>query len=174
MDELFIHTNFILLFAVLYSILEIEIEGKDGGWAKNLPTANSGIGIFTYYHIYMNIIIILIITYSTYLISNNIYLILYFIIIWFVIEDFCWFILNPYFTLNKYTKENIWWHSKQIWFFNIPSHNLLALLTILLILSLNNDINLFYNFLYIICFIIIIILLAPIYHNYYYLIHNKN
>lgn len=174
MNKLFIHTLFILSFAVLYSILEIEIEGKNGGWANNIPTAKSGIGIFTYYHIYMNIIIILIITYSTMVVLKNIYLVLYFIIIWFIVEDFCWFVLNPYYTLDKYTKENIWWHRNQIWIYNTPIHNIIALLGIILILILNKDINLFYNFIFIICFVIIIVLLSPIYHKLYYLTHNKN
>jgi len=175
MNKLFIHTLFILFFAVLYSILEIEIEGKNGGWAKNIPTVKSGIGIFTYYHIYMNIIIILIITYSTIIIFNyDIYLLLFFIIVWFSVEDFCWFVLNPYFTLKRYTKENIWWHANQLWLYNIPFHNILALLVIIIILLLKNDINLFYNFIFIITFIIIIILLSPIYHHWYFYIRESN
>jgi hypothetical protein len=174
MNKLFIHTLFILSFAVLYSILEIEIEGKTGGWANNIPTAKSGIGIFTYYHIYMNIIIILIITYSTIIIFKNIYLVLYFIIVWFIVEDFCWFVLNPYYTLDKYTKEDIWWHRNQIWIYNTPLHNIIALLGIILILILNKDINLFYNFIFVISFVMIIVLLSPIYHKLYHLTHNKN
>ena len=61
MNNLIIHTIFIVIFAVLYSILEIEIEGKSG-WAENLPTQYSGIGRLTYYHVIMivnNIVIVI-------------------------------------------------------------------------------------------------------------------
>ena len=55
-NMLYVHSVFIFIFSVLYSILEIEIEGKDGGWAKNIPTVPSGLGILTNYHFIMNII----------------------------------------------------------------------------------------------------------------------
>ena len=72
MDKLIYHSLFIAIYAILYSTLEIETEGKDGGWAKNLPTAPSGIGPLTYYHAIMNIIVILTVSYSTFLVSKNI------------------------------------------------------------------------------------------------------
>ena len=46
---------FICIFALLYALLEIEIEGQDG-WAKNLPTPQIFLH-FTQYHVIMNLII---------------------------------------------------------------------------------------------------------------------
>ena len=128
MNNLIIHSLFITIFAILFSMLEIEVEGKTGGWAKNIPTAPSGIGKFTNYHIIMNIMIILVVSYSTLTIVNNVYVVIYFIIAWFVIEDFCWFVLNPYFTIDKYSKKDIWWHSNQPWIYNVPFHNITSLI----------------------------------------------
>ena len=82
MNKLVIHSLYITIFAILFSMLEIEIEGETGGWAKNIPTSPSGIGKFTNYHIIMNIMIILVVFYSTFIITNNIYIVIYFIIIW--------------------------------------------------------------------------------------------
>ena len=31
--------------------------------------------------------------------------------IWNVIEDFAWFVLNPYFGIKRFRPENIWWHN---------------------------------------------------------------
>tara|TARA_B100000795_G_C22798051_1_gene440386 strand:- start:396 stop:920 length:525 start_codon:yes stop_codon:yes gene_type:complete len=174
MNKFFGHSLFIAIFAILFSMLEIEIEGKDGGWAKNIPTSPSGIGIFTNYHIIMNIIIILVVSYSTLLLTENIYVIIFFIISWFVIEDFCWFVLNPYFTIDKYTNNDIWWHSNQIWIYNIPMHNILSLCVILLIMFLNEDIDLLYNFLFMIIIVIVLISISPYYHKWYLDTHYKN
>lgn len=167
MNKLLGHSLFIAIFAILFSMLEIEVEGKDGGWAKNIPTSQSGIGIFTNYHIIMNIMIILVVSYSTFVLTNNIYIVLFYIISWFAIEDFCWFVLNPYFTINKYTKEDIWWHSNQTWIYNIPMHNILSFCAIILIILLNDDMELLNNLIFMIIIVIIIIMIAPYYHKWY-------
>lgn len=167
MYNIIIHSLFITIFAILFSMLEIEIEGEKGGWAKNIPTSQSNIGIFTNYHIIMNIMIILVVSYSTLTIENNIYIAIYFIIAWFAIEDFCWFVLNPYFTLNKYTKEDIWWHSNQPWIYNIPLHNIISFALISILIVINGDIVLFYSLILMIFLIYITILLSPYYHRWY-------
>lgn len=167
MNKLLGHSLFIAIFAILFSMLEIEVEGNDGGWAKNIPTSQSGIGIFTNYHIIMNIMIILVVSYSTFVLTNNIYIVIFFIISWFAIEDFCWFVLNPYFTIDKYTKKDIWWHSNQTWIYNIPLHNILSFCAIILIIYLNDDIELLNNLIFMIIIVIIIIIIAPYYHMWY-------
>jgi len=167
MNKLLGHSLFIAIFAILFSMLEIEVEGKDGGWAKNIPTSQSGIGIFTNYHIIMNIMIILVVSYSTFILTNNIYIVIFFIISWFAIEDFCWFVLNPYFTIDKYTKKDIWWHSNQPWIYNVPMHNILSFCAIILIIFLNDDMELLNNLIFMIIIVIIIIMIAPYYHKWY-------
>ena len=167
MNNLIIHSLFITIFAILFSLLEIEVEGKTGGWAKNIPTAPSGIGKFTNYHIIMNIMIILVVSYSTLTIVNNVYVVIYFIIAWFVIEDFCWFVLNPYFTIDKYSKKDIWWHSNQPWIYNVPFHNITSLILIIFIIVAKRDIQLLYSLLFMILLVYITILLSPFYHKWY-------
>ena len=120
MNKLAIHGIFIFLFAALYSILEIEIEGKNG-WAKNLPTTKSGLFNLTIYHLIMNVIICLVVGYSTWIISKDFTIVLFYIIAWFLIEDFLWFVLNPYFTIKKYNEKSIDWHKN--WLMGIPLHN---------------------------------------------------
>ena len=171
---LYVHSLFIFIFSVLYSVLEIEIEGKDGGWAKNIPTIPSGIGILTNYHVIMNIIIILVVTYSTYILFQDIYIVIFYNILWFVIEDFCWFVLNPYFTLEKYTKEDIWWHSDQMWIYNIPFHNIVSFTILALIIFLSQNIYLFYNLVFVSILTFIVIENSYLYHKWYFKTHNKN
>ena len=121
---------FISVYAILYSMMEIEIEGTDGGWAKNLKTVPSGIGRFTCYHLIMNIIVILTIFYA--LIPRcNIWTVVFFTAAWFAIEDTFWFILNPGFTLTRYKQSEIWWHAHQPWPCGIPMHNWVAFATML-------------------------------------------
>lgn len=167
MNNLIIHTIFIVIFAILYSILEIEIEGKSG-WAENLPTQYSGIGRLTYYHVIMNITIILVITYSTLLIKDtNLWIVLFYIIIWFLVEDFSWFVLNPYYTLDKYSRENIWWHSDQEWILKNPMHNWIGIVVLLLILIITQDIKLLNSLIVTIIMVLIMILISEEYHRWY-------
>ena len=93
----------ISLYAVLWSYMEVEIEGKDGGWAKNLPSKKFFNTKFTWYHIIMNTIVITTIAYS--LFGRNSWEILFYIVGWFMIEDFVWFMINPGFGWSKYTKK---------------------------------------------------------------------
>lgn len=167
MNNLIIHTIFIVIFAVLYSILEIEIEGKSG-WAENLPTQYSGIGRFTYYHIILNIIIILVITYSTLLLKNtNLWIVLFYIIIWFLVKDFSWFVLNPYYTLDKYSRENIWWYSDEEWILKNPIHNWIGIIFLLLILIITQNIKLLNSLIVTIIMVLIVILISEEYHRWY-------
>lgn len=35
------------------------------------------------------------------------------------IWDLLWFILNPYYTISRFKKENIWWYKKSYWVANL-------------------------------------------------------
>jgi hypothetical protein len=35
------------------------------------------------------------------------------------IEDFLWFVLNPYYGIKNFRKEKIWWHKK--WWGPVPT-----------------------------------------------------
>lgn len=168
------HSIFIAIFAILYSTLEIEIEGEDGGWAKNLPTTPSNIGELTIYHVIMNIIILLVVIYSTMMISKmNLWITMYFVIAWFLIEDFSWFVLNPFFTLKKYTQKDIWWHGRQPWFLGMPMHNWLGLSGMLVLGFINKNWKLIYSLFAMGCVLGLTVIVAPFYHEWYKSIRKK-
>jgi hypothetical protein len=125
---------YIFLLAVVLAILEIQIEGAHG-WAKNLPTWRptgtwytklytkimSG-REFTGYHLTMFSFVFLIFhlpyvfgltfTIDHWLRTLSFFMI--FIVLW----DFLWFVLNPHYPLSGFKKEHIWWHKK--WIFGAP------------------------------------------------------
>lgn len=172
---------FVILFSTVYALIEIEIEGKNG-WMKGLPTPKVlklGTKNMTLYHIYMLILIIgtiifqnnMVFTLNSFLYSlTNILLILF-------LEDILWFIFNPHFTIKKYLKKDIWWHSKQPWYFGMPLHNYIISLIVLIIsyyfYITNNPLHstVFYNLIYSYIFVVFSIILSPIYHKFYNKIH---
>ncbi|MDO8619705.1 MAG: hypothetical protein Q7R49_07315 [Candidatus Daviesbacteria bacterium] len=121
--ELLTTNLYIFLLATVLAILEIQIEGE-AGWAKNLPTwrphpgnligkiykkAMSGKEL-TGYHASMFILVFLIFqmpyffgvsfTLEHWLQTLSLYFI--FIALW----DFLWFVLNPYYPLKDFIKNN--------------------------------------------------------------------
>ena len=125
---------FVFVFAALYSLLEIEMEGK-WGWCKFLPTTNvvgshrqpGQRGTFTMYHVVMAFIIILVIFDRFYTSENRKRLeeqkkekitklwemwakILFFLFFWFLLEDTIWFLLNPYFSSNYNGNKTLPYH----------------------------------------------------------------
>ena len=173
MNNIIRHGIFIAIYAILYSMLEIEIEGN-AGWAKNLPTVASGIGPLTMYHLLMNIIVILTISYSLYSKTYSNWIVLYFIIAWFLIEDFMWFCLSPFYTLKKYSQENIAWHGKQPWILNSPLHNWIGISVMFLIAIFSkNRYVLFQSFIAMSLIVLGVIILSPIYHNWYIQTHKR-
>jgi len=164
---------FIFSYATLYSLLEIELEAKEG-WCKNLPTPVV-LGNFTLYHILMNIIVIITIS-KVYIkdITNieDVSQAIFYIAAWFLIEDFMWFVLNPFYTLSKYKEDEIWWHARRPWYFGIPEHNLIGLGIMFICYSLSSKKSDFdVNIIYILIFTLLTIIFAKYYHTYYESIH---
>ena len=172
---------FVILFSTIYALIEIEIEGKNG-WMEGLPTPGVlkfGTKNMTLYHIYMLILIIVSIIFQNNMtFSFNIFLYsLTNVLFILFLEDILWFIFNPHFTIKKYSKKDIWWHSKQPWYFGMPLHNYIISLIVLIIsyyfyitnVPLHSIIlnNLIYSYL----FIVLSIILSPIYHKFYNKIH---
>ena len=145
-------------------MLEIEIEGEHG-WAKKLPTTSSGILHFTTYHINMNVIIFLVVIYSTLLVSKNLGTTIFFVIAWFLIEDFIWFCLNPYYTLKKYDKEHVLWHKD--WFMCSPLHNWYGISVMLFIVLLHKNLDLLKAFIMMSILTLITISTSGYYHRWY-------
>ena len=171
----YINFFFISFISIIYALIEIELEGKNG-WMVNIPTAkvfNLGNKSMTLYHIYMIILV-----FGTIMFQNNMALtinsFLYSLsnfLIFLFLEDTLWFILNPYFTIKKFKKENIWWHSKQPWIFGQPLHNYIITISMLLIFYITNNTNIVFNLFLSYLILILSIFIAPIYHKFYKYIH---
>lgn len=119
---------FVLATAALFALLEIEIEGENG-WAITLPTwriDNRWTRIFfgsralTGYHLYVHIFILLILhlPYGLSLVEPSWAAelrILAFLILFWILEDFLWFVFNPSFGIRRFTAADIWWHRPSWW-----------------------------------------------------------
>lgn len=119
-----------IILAFVWAKLEIQIEGKDG-WAKNLPTWKiknrftdfvlSGSPL-TGFHFWIITLLLLSFHLPFFIgvpwsFKIEIGLIGIFLI-FLIVEDFLWFLLNPYYGIRKFNQENIPWHKK--WLGPIP------------------------------------------------------
>jgi hypothetical protein len=125
------HALFIVtlgIAAVLFALLEIQIEGPHG-WAASLPTwrvDNRWTRLFysskplTGYHLYTQLFALALVHLPfalrmaplTWRMEARV---LSFFILFWVLEDFLWFLLNPAFGLKRFRPENIWWHAPKWW-----------------------------------------------------------
>ena len=166
-----INSIFTIITATLYSLIEIEIEGKDG-WCNNLPTPfvmRLGTKRMTLYHIYMLLFITTIFLFQIpfiftldSLINTSSHILLFIIL-----EDTLWFIFNPYYTIENYRRDKIWWHSNQPWYFGIPSAIYNVVIFVLLGSYFTSNLELFFSLIVTIMYIPITIYIAPYYHKYY-------
>ena len=154
---------YITIYAILFSLLEIEIEGKHG-WAKKLPTPPIFYTLTTY-HMIMNIMVILTLIYSLY--PNNIYVMIFYISAWFIIEDTMWFMLNPYYTITNYRRNNIPWLKDQNWYLGMPLQNYIGLAIMGAAAYLNGTKELMIAGMIMAIVIAVILFLSPLYHRYY-------
>lgn len=127
---------YIFILATILAALEVQIEAGNG-WAKNIPTwrpnpnkwyAKSYKKIMsgkelTGYHLFMFTFVALIFHLPFFFgINWNIAkeldvlcIFLIFVVIW----DYLWFIINPHFTIKNFKGDHIFWHSK--WFLGLPT-----------------------------------------------------
>lgn len=135
MNKNIIWPIFISIWALIYSMFEIEVEGKHG-WAQNLPVyyivkPNK---LFPLGFSSWNLLMILIVFISIFnpiifnkifklnLPNDYIYLFIVSFLMWTLIEDQMWFAYNPSFNkknnskvykysrYKQYNKENVTWH----------------------------------------------------------------
>jgi len=120
--------SFVIITAFFWSLLEIQIEGKNG-WAAALPTWRYKVYIryiwereITGYHVYLITFIMLLLhsafLYTAWSLSAELKIIAFFLLLG-GIEDFLWFILNPNFGLKKFNRIDVPWHT--MWFLGIPT-----------------------------------------------------
>ena len=121
---------FVLLVSALFlSLLETQIEGAHG-WAAQLPTWRIqrrwtdrllGGRPLTGYHLYLHLFVLAIMhaPYGLGLMKFSLgaeLRILGFLMVFWVIEDFLYFVVNPAFGLRRFRPEHIWWHAHWWWF----------------------------------------------------------
>ena len=166
---------FVLLSSFVYSLIEIELEEKDG-WMTKIPTCkvvNIGGKYLTLYHIYMILMITIAVcfqnrmsfTLNSFLNSAS------YVFLFLLLEDILWFVFNPYYTIKRYTKKHIWWHADQPWIFNMPLHNYIILTLNLGITYITGIHDILFSIIYSICFVAVCIFLSPLYHKLYMRLH---
>ncbi len=116
----------LLLTAWAFAHVEVQIEGPHG-WATSLPTwriENRWTRIFysskplTGYHLYVQLFTLALVHLPLCVVAPSWHVearILSFFTLFWVIEDFLWFLLNPAFGLKRFKAEHIWWHADTWW-----------------------------------------------------------
>jgi len=127
-----IHLIAVLVGAFLWAKLEVEIEGKHG-WAKKLPTWRiekhflldlfMGGRALTGYHAWAFTFVgfafhlpMIWADYWSWALECEI---LGSLMLFWVAEDFLWFMLNPHYGWSRYRQQEIEWHPK--WFWILPA-----------------------------------------------------
>lgn len=123
---------FDLIIAFALAKLEIQIEGKHG-WAENLPTWRIknkftkliwGEQPYTGYHFWIFTCIFLLLHFP-FVLNPNLWnpsielLIIAHSFIGIIIEDFLWFVLNPFYGFRKFDYTHAPWHKH--WKFKLPT-----------------------------------------------------
>jgi hypothetical protein len=114
--------------AAALALLEIEIEG-DRGWASGLPTWRVqnrwtrvllGSRALTGYHLYAHLFVLVMahLPFGLGLVpfgwSAELRVVAFLILFW-ILEDFLWFVFNPAFGIRRFTREHVWWHGPSWW-----------------------------------------------------------
>ena len=95
-------TLWVIVHAFLWSLMEVETEGKRG-WMYDSQTTCSGLFAFTWYHIVMNLIALLTVSFimqpnlATKTPRARVRIMVtwvYNVLLWFVAEDVGWFVVN--------------------------------------------------------------------------------
>ena len=126
---------FWFLVAMVFAAVEIEVEGKHG-WAEKSSTwfrtkglAAKIYGVFmggkplTGYHLFM-FFLPLLVFHSHFVMGVPWMLAQEFLVFamyfaWLPTWDFLWFALNPSYGVRKFKKQNVWWHARSHWLFNV-------------------------------------------------------
>ncbi len=121
---------FMVFLAFILALWEIQIEGKDG-WAAKIPTWRvekawvvklTGGRPLTGYHVFMTVFLIAVVHLPLFFIGWSWQLesaLLGFYVGMVLIEDFLWFVLNPFYGIKSFRKGRIWWHKG--WWGPLPS-----------------------------------------------------
>lgn len=125
---LILNVTWVLLMAIVFAEVEIQIEGG-AGWATSLPTwrieSHWLLDIFwggramTGYHAWMFPFIAMVFHLPLFFLQSwNWKLqsrVLACIMEFWIVEDFLWFILNPAFGWQRFNPVNVFWHKHWLW-----------------------------------------------------------
>lgn len=120
---------FLLATSAAFALLEIQIEG-DAGWAASLPTwryerpwtrALFGARAITGYHLWVHVVVLLLLHLPfaigvPFAWAVEARIVAFWLLFW-VLEDFLWFVFNPKWGLRSFRRERIWWHAPNWWLF---------------------------------------------------------
>jgi len=127
---------YLILLAAIHAKLEIMIEGKEG-WAKSLPCWRLNVFItkliigkeITGYHIYLMLMFLLLFhspfLFLNWTLSGELFVLGLFYIYW-ILEDFMWFIENKHYGIKSFKRGKISWHQR--WFLGLPVSYLISLI----------------------------------------------
>jgi hypothetical protein len=121
---------FLWIVSVFTANLEVQIEGPHG-WAEKLPTwvAKHSFGgqlytllmngkTLTGYHFYLlGLLLILFhlpLLFTPFSLVLECELLSYFLLFC-VVWDFLWFVINPHFGIGALRNKEVWWHQKWLW-----------------------------------------------------------
>jgi hypothetical protein len=118
----------VLVAAYLFARVEIEIEG-DAGWAAGLPTwrieEHPLLDIFwggralTGYHLWMFSFIGVFFHFPLFFMgqwSPQLEArVMASIMVFWIVEDYLWFVINPAFGWRRFKKEYVPWHKRWVW-----------------------------------------------------------
>ena len=135
--------GFMVFMAVILALWEIQIEGKDGwaakspGWSieKGWAVKLAGGRPITGYHIFMTLFIVGLVHLPLFFVPWSWrleILIIGFYLGMLLLEDFSWFVLNPYYGIKKFRKAQIWWHKN--WWGPVPSFYWILLVIIIVLI----------------------------------------
>lgn len=181
---------FVWLFALVFAMIEIEVEGPDG-WAKNLPTPKNVLAHLSLYHVYMVLLAVVVVsgfvyfrytrpctTTTTFPLTcrparpapHPLLMILFHIVLYFLVQDFLWFVLNPKFTVLGYTQANIPWHKP--WVGGVPLFNFVGLFVVVCVaFATHLDERVLSAFATYIGLVLAVCLASPLYHMFYNYLH---
>lgn len=117
---------YIIILAIIVAMLEINIEGRNG-WAKNLPVTFKTRRFkidgkpLTGYHFYLFLLFIhvfhAVFIFTQWSLAKE-FLLWGYYFLFFVFEDFFWFLLHKNYGIKRFKKHQIEWHKN--WFLLLP------------------------------------------------------
>jgi hypothetical protein len=119
---------FLLAAAASFALLEIQIEGG-AGWAANLPTWRLDTRLtrllmggrpLTGYHLWCHAFVVVVahlpfgLGFVDWSFRGEARVAAFVILFW-IIEDFLWFVLNPGYGIRSFRRDRVAWHASAWW-----------------------------------------------------------